>query len=171
MRYEGTFSCKSTTEEKWGVKETLAEADVARVRCARDEWKILGSKVEFTRTLFQSKDCENPLGRIQFVSKSQVEGKTLTLTAGECKLVKLSPGWIGENSGECMLNELGLHTPYALSSVYHCSNYVPPECKSSGREVQIESKGTDAADVHAGYLQILVKSGSKFESCERYEGQ
>ncbi len=66
MRFQGSFACAGVSEENPAKKETLAEADVSRVRCAKDEWQIHGDQILFTRTLYQFKNCENPLGRIQF---------------------------------------------------------------------------------------------------------
>jgi hypothetical protein len=170
MRFQGSFSCGSMSQENPAKKETLSEADVSRVRCAKDEWQIHGEQVIFTRTLYQLKICENVLGRIEFKSPDESSKKVLRLAPPHCKLVRLNPNWLGEASGKCMLNKLSLSTPYDLKSVYHCRNYVPDFCEAP-IALQIESikSETDSARDPHDQIDISREGGSRLMSCKRYE--
>ena len=168
MRFQGSFGCPGISEEDPAKKETLAEADVSRVRCAKDEWQIHGDQITFTRTLYQFKNCENILGRIQFVSPYESGAQQLTIYRPHCKLLRLNPNWLGEASGLCMLNTLALSTPYDLHSVYHCKSYVPEFC-SGDQTLTVSAEGSQSP-AHGPYDQIGIgkEGGSIFMSCKRY---
>jgi hypothetical protein len=169
MRFQGSFACGSMSQENPSKKETVAEADVSRVRCAKDEWQVHGNEVIFTRTLYQLKTCENVLGRIEFKSTQESSTRALLLSAPHCKLVRLNPNWLGEESGKCMLNKLSLSTPYDLHSVYHCRNYVPEFCEAPSA-LQIESKKSQNASARDPHDEIEIdrEGGSRVMSCKRY---
>jgi hypothetical protein len=170
LRFQGSFTCARVSEEKPNLKETLALADVSRIRCARDEWRIELDQVKFIRTLYQAKNCDVPLGRIEFTSHYEAANNKLSLSAPHCKLLRLTPGWVGEQSGKCMFNQLALNKTYPLTSMDHCPTYIPAECKSDGEGITIESNSKNIAG-HAPYDSIFIKlsSGqSQAKSCERY---
>lgn len=171
MRYQGSFSCQNTSLEPATHSESVAEADVARVRCAKDEWKIEGERVFFTRALFQSKKCENLLGKIVFESTYQILHEKLVVNDVHCKLLRISNGWIGENP-QCMLHQIDLNTPYSVEKVFACSPYVPKGCKGGIQPVSLESvEPTDAG--HLAFDAVIVKASSSSQTsrCNRYAGE
>jgi hypothetical protein len=173
MKYQGSFSCDALPDEAL-ADHTLAEKDVARVRCAKDEWKITPDEIVFTRTLFMSAHCETLLGKFTFKGHYDNEGKKLVLHHPSCKIIRASNGWLGENSGKCLLKDLNLNTPYALNHQnYPCSNFVPAFCKSATSTLEIEPSDSQAEGSHEPYdhLTFTGKPSEKTMTCKRYANE
>lgn len=169
MRFQGSFSCQPRSEENRLVKETLAEADVARVRCAKDSIDFEGQTLKFTRTLFQSLGCEGILGRIQFSEAAQLVSDKFEVQTAHCTLIRVNPSWVGEDSGHCMLNQLNLNTPYPLRKVYACQKYVPAFCKAN-RSFDVEADPLKDRKSREPFQRVVIHSASETlpTVCERY---
>jgi hypothetical protein len=173
MKFQGSFTCESVSAEKNGGDTTLAEKDVSRVRCAKDEWKITPGRLIYTRTLFMSPHCETLLGKFTFQSSYTNDGLKLKTERPECKVVRVSGSWLAENSGKCMLKNLELDKPYSLHSNYSCENYVPAFCHSSAKEIEIEAVRSSLKGPHDPYdvLDFTIQPSGKRITCKRYAAE
>jgi len=96
----------------------------------------------------------------------------LILSLAQCNLIRVSPSWLGESLGKCMLNTLRLSTPYELASVYPCTNYVPSECKSPPNRITLDSLEASSDESHSSFRQIVAHTDDAergSETCDRYE--
>lgn len=170
VRYQGTYQCKPFSKEDPKLKETLAEADVGRIRCAKDEWRIEPDQIVFTRSLFQSKNCDGILGRIVYSVPLKKSQEKFHLTQIKCHLVRKNPGWTAEDSGKCMLHKLTLNMPYPTSVLASCSTYIPQVCLTEGSSVTVQS-ADQTTDGREPFDRLEFNSNpGKPETCSRYGG-
>jgi hypothetical protein len=166
FRMQGTYSCEKFSHESPALRESLAEADTSRVRCARDEWKILKDRVVFTRSFFQSKECDGILGRVTFSEPLEQKGDHLEVKKVNCHVIRKNPSWLAENSGQCMLNHLKLDTPYDPGVLRNCKTYVPKFC-DTGETIEIDP----AEQVSGRSPYTLLKfdpAAGQASNCTRY---
>lgn len=165
MRLEGSYTCDSFSLEPSGKKETLAQADTSRIRCARDSWAVQGGEVHFTRSLYHTRNCEVPLGRIQYKSAFERGPHGLSVHGmAECEVVRTNIGWMGERSGKCLLTRLKVNQPYPLRDKY-CHAYIPDICKSTRTRIELTAPESELDDEHREPVTRLMVEGGE---CKRY---
>lgn len=171
MRFEGSYSCDKFTHESSKRRETLAEADASRVRCARDTWAIQGNEVFLTRSLFHTRDCEVPLGRIEFKAPlERLPNGVAVRGTGACQLVRSNVSWLGERSGKCLLKDFALNRSYPLRNK-NCHSYIPEVCKSDRARIELTAPQQALDDEHRGSVSELTIDGTDPNSkgvCQRY---
>ena len=170
MRAQGSYVCPQVFDHHSKLKESLAETDATRVRCAKDEWKIRPGRVEFTRFLYQTANCENILGQFTFSAPTQSVKGRLIFTKPKCQIIRISQSWLGENFGQCLFKDLQLHQPYDLATSYPCNNFVPSECYASTHVIHLDFMNELPTSTHAPFTQIQVATvpGTSISTCKRY---
>ena len=163
MRMHGTYLCprvlaNTDASGKAITNETYAEADVGRIRCYQDRWRVNGSDLSLTRMLYQSEHCENPLGQVDY-DKSPG-------TRGQCTLVKLNAGWLAEDKGTCLLKDLKPNTFAGINPLAKCSRNLPPQCLHPKAEMEIEASLAKETGVNE---EITLKGAAGYRAvCKRY---
>lgn len=145
LRIEGSYTCEKLTKEP-ARKETLAQADASRVRCAQDSWAIFGNEARFTRSLYQSRDCRTPLGKIQYAAPVERLPDGIAVQGGSCQSVRTNVAWVGERSGKCLYHQQALHRPYPLQK--GCHAYIPDLCKSGDTRIELTVPAQELSDDH-----------------------
>ena len=157
MSEQGTYTCQVKSD---ALKETPAEADVAKVRCYQDLWQINGNDVSFTRTLYQSKQCETILGRIHYQYSSPNDSSS-------CELIRSNLSWTAENNGACMLNHLSLNSAHSINPLLKCSEHLPSFCLQSKNTFLFDPKKNSDPNLPA--MEIMISDAHHYQStCKRY---
>lgn len=163
MRMHGTYLCPKVLANTDALNhpihhETYAEADVGRIRCYQDQWRVNGSILSLTRILYQSPYCENPLGQVDYEKAPK--------TSAECTLVKLNAGWVAEDKGVCLFKDLRPNSPTSIAPLLKCSRNLPPQCLHLNTEMAVESTDSKESGVNE---QITLKGASGYQAvCKRY---
>lgn len=163
MRMHGTYLCPKVLANTDAnhlpiTKETYAEADVGRIRCYQDQWRVNGEALMLTRILYQSPHCENPLGQVDYEKSPK--------TPAECTFVKLNPGWVAEDKGVCLFKDLKPNTPTSIAPLLKCSRNLPPQCLHPKTEMTIESTNSKESGVNE---EIKLTGAAGYQVvCKRY---
>jgi hypothetical protein len=165
MQMQGSYSCPPHAL-KPAHPETAPEADTMRVRCYRDDWSIELNQVRFNRVLYNSFSCEKPIGRVIMTSTATIQTAQLDLQKGKCELLKISPDWIAEDAGKCMLQHLPVNQSSSLNPLEQCRSSLPDFCFESVPGIQLVSK--DTSPIQQDLLVKATRSPDQ-EKCERYE--
>jgi hypothetical protein len=172
LRLEGSYTCDRHSRESAGEKETLAQADASRVRCAQDSWSVFGNEVRFTRTLYQSRDCRTPLGKIVYTAPFERLPGGIAVRGGTCQSIRTSAGWVGENDGKCLYHRQTLNLPYPLQK--GCHAYIPDLCKSEQTRLELTAPEAELSDDHreaVSQLSIRDPSTGSPQVCKRYAAE
>ncbi len=160
MSKQGSWSCPVHSTVKPDAKETLAEANVPRIRCYQDLWQIKGEEAYFTRTFYSNSQCETILGRITYRSNKPDD-------SAQCKLVRANPSWVSEDKGTCLLNQLNLNSETSIDAIKKCPAYLPPFCLKSKDTLKLQPQQQTDKSLPPDLLKI---TDSKYydSTCKRY---
>ncbi len=145
-------------ENKRIQNETPAEADVGRIRCYQDQWRVHGSDLSMTRIFYQSQHCENPIGKIDYEKSGDSRAK--------CTFTKTSLGWVAEDKGVCFFKDLRPDTPTSLSPLLKCSRHLPAPCLQTKTGITVTTP-LDVDGVVSEKITLSGPSGYRAE-CKRY---
>lgn len=171
LRLEGSYTCGPVSKERTRG-ETPAQADASRVRCAQDSWAVFGSEVRYTRSLYQSRGCRTPLGKIEFRATAERLPSGVAVQGPVCQQVRTNIGWLGERAGKCWLKDQKLNRPYPLHP--DCHAYVPEICSDADARIELiaaEAEMIDDRHEPVSELTYLDRKTNTKVVCKRYAAE